>query len=217
MKICRNESGIISDVAQGSEEWLSLRRGKVTGTRAHTVLCNGKGVQTLIDELVIELLSERQESFKSAAMMRGNELEPQARRAFEIAEFEERKVYEVGCVMHPTIKDFMISPDGLFEEYGILEIKCFEAKNYFEHLKAFKSNPSGFTFLDKKYITQVQAGLSCTQNDFARCVIYNPDFLGNEYIEFGIERDESVISQLEELTEEVIYKRDEILREFEND
>lgn len=217
MKICRNESGIIIDVAQGSEEWLNLRRGKVTGTRAHTVLCNGKGSQTLVDELVIELMSEPKESYKSAAMIRGSELEVYARKAFEIAEFERREVVEVGCVMHPSIRDFMISPDGLFQDYGLLEIKCFEAKNYFEHLRDYKRDPSGFTFKDKKYITQVQAGLCCTQNDFARCVIYNPDFYGNEYIEFEIERDEKTISLLEELVQEVIYKRDEILKEFEND
>lgn len=211
---CRNEQGIIN-ISQGSSEWLELRRGKITGTRAHTVLVNGKGLNTLIDELVIEMLSvSSTEPYKSHSMQRGNDLEPLAREAFSIAELDYREVIEVGCVIHPKIKDFMISPDGLFSEYGLLEIKCFESKNYFEHLKAYKNDPFGFKFLDNKYNTQVQAGLSCTGNDFAKGVIYNPDFIGNEYIEFHIERDEKTIKLIEEITEEAIYKRDQILLDF---
>lgn len=210
-KFLKNIKGLV-DVEQGSQEWLDRRKGKITGTRAHTALVNGKGLETLIDQLVIELISHSsEESYKSAAMIRGNELEPIAREAFEVAELDFREAKTVGCIMHPTLKNFMVSPDFLFEDYGVGEIKCFEAKNYYEHWKAFKSNPSKFTFLDKKYITQVQANLACTQNDHAVGIIFNPDFYNREYIEFVIERDEKTISLLEEIIEEVDFKVNNIL------
>lgn len=215
LEICRNKEGIVDDLIQGSDEWLELRKGKITGTRAHTVLVNGKGLDTLIDTLVIELISESSGiSFKSAAMQRGNDLEPLAREAFEVAEIDFREVFEVGSIIHPKISEFMISPDGLFEKYGSLEIKCFEAKNYYEHLKAFKADPVNFTFLEKQYITQVQSGLACTGNDFAKGVIFNPDFIGNEYIEFTIERDDKLISELEEKVEAALEKRDQLIKQF---
>lgn len=203
-----NRKGTIINVEQGSSEWLELRRGKITGTSASTVLTFGKGLDTLIDKLVIEMISKANtEVFKSEAMVRGSELESIARTEFEIRNGFCEAV-EVGMVQHDRIKDFLVSPDGLLAPYSGIEIKCFEAKNYYEHLKAFKENPKDFNFLEKKYRVQVQACLACTGNDHWNVVIYNPDFEGNEYIQFTIERDEDMVSELEEKIEQAIEMRD---------
>lgn len=208
--------GNIIDIPQGSSEWLELRRGKVTGTAAHTVLTFGKGKDTLIDRLVVESISKANfNGFKSDAMKRGNELEPIAASEFLIRNGFPN-VIEVGMIQHERIKDFMVSPDRLVEPYQGLEIKCFEAKNYYEHLKAYKEDPNNFKFLDNQYNTQVQACLACTGNDLWYGVIYNPDFEGNEYIQFEIKRDEAMIAELEEKVEFVLFERDKKIEEMLN-
>ena len=206
--------GKIIDIPQGSSEWLELRRGKVTGTSAHTVLTFGKGKDTLIDRLVIESISNADfNSFKSDAMKRGNELEPEAALEFEIRNGFPN-VAEVGMVQHERIDGFLVSPDRLVEPFKGLEIKCFEAKNYYEHLKAYKADRKNFKFLDNQYNVQVQACLACTGNDMWYGVIYNPDCSGNEYIQFEIERDEAMIAELEEKVEIVLEERDKKIKEM---
>lgn len=206
--------GKIIDVPQGSSEWLELRRGKVTGTSAYTVLTFGKGKDALIDRLVIESISSADfNGFKSDAMKRGNELEPEAALEFEIRNGFPN-VVEVGMVQHERIDGFLVSPDRLVEPYQGLEIKCFEAKNYYEHLKAYKADRRNFRFLDNQYNVQVQACLTCTGNDIWYGVIYNPDFAGNEYIQFEIERDDAMIAELEEKVEIVLEERDKRIKEM---
>lgn len=206
--------GRIIDIPQGSSEWLELRRGKVTGTACHTILEFGKGKDTFIEKLVIESISTTDlEWYKSRSMRRGNELEPDAATEFEIRNGFP-SVVEVGMVQHERIPDFLVSPDRLVSPYQGLEIKCFEAKNYYEHLKAYKADRKNFRFLDNQYNTQVQACLLCTGNDLWHGVIYNPDFEGNEYIQFTIERDEKLISELEEKIEIVLEERDKLIKEI---
>lgn len=206
--------GKIIDVPQGSSEWLELRRGKVTGTACHTILEFGKGKDTFIEKLVIESISTTDlEWYKSRSMRRGNELEPEASLEFEIRNGFP-SVVEVGMVQHERIDGFLVSPDRLVEPYKGLEIKCFEAKNYYEHLKAYKADRKNFKFLDNQYNVQVQACLACTGNDIWYGVIYNPDFTGNEYIQFEIERNEAMIAELEEKVEIVLEERDKKIKEM---
>ena len=208
------KKGKIINVEQGSSEWLDLRRGKITGTSAHTVLVFGKGKDTLVDQLVIEMISKADfNQFKSDAMKRGNELEPLASDEFEIRNgFPE--VHQIGMIQHERISDFIVSPDRIVEPYLGLEIKCFGAKNYYEHLVSYKKDPLNFKFLENQYNTQVQACLACSGADGWYGVIYNPDFGENDYIQFEIERDEALISELEEKIEQALFERDEKLKIF---
>lgn len=214
-RFARNNAGLILDVVQGTPEWHALRRGKITGTAVHSLIAGGQGMDTVVKNLLIDRVSSSAGSdYKSAAMERGNLLEDEARKIFEIYLFDERKVLEVGAIIHPKIKNFMISPDGLYSEYGLIEIKCLEAKNYIDHYIEYKKNPSGFKFLEPKYNTQVQAGLSCSKNDHAVGIIYNPDFSGNEYIEFYIEPDLAFIGMIEDKVSEAEFMANEYFKRY---
>jgi hypothetical protein len=111
------------NIEQGTPEWHETRYGKVGGTK-------NKGLLTDSDVLLIALLGcrmedyEDEDSFTSAAMDRGNELEPEARKqlnAYTGLEFK-----EVGWLQHSTIPLLGISPDGITDDDRFsAEIKCF--------------------------------------------------------------------------------------------
>jgi predicted phage-related endonuclease len=73
-------------------------------------------------ELVCERLTGvTQDHYVSPAMDRGNDMEPYARAAYEMAEGV--MVEQVGLVLHPTLDFAACSPDGLVGTVGGLEIK----------------------------------------------------------------------------------------------
>ena len=68
-------------IEQGSPEWFEQRRGKVTASRIADIMARTKsGYSTSRQNYLMQLLCERltgkvEESFKSSAMQRGNDLE----------------------------------------------------------------------------------------------------------------------------------------------
>ena len=115
----------ISDYAQGSEEWLNARRGVVTASNFSKVFTTKGKLSTsregLINQLIAEnVTGEKTPTFKSDAMQRGNDLEPQARSY--AAMILNKQITEVGLV---KVDDHEIgcSPDGLIGTIGI-EFKC---------------------------------------------------------------------------------------------
>lgn len=119
------------NLVQGTEEWESVRYGKVGGSLS-------KGLFVKSDTLFIQLLSEMTENyqpdydtFETAAMVRGHELEPQARR--ELSEYTCVEFLEAGyfeCEENPLLG---ISPDGISEDLTIgCELKCLGAKKHTE-------------------------------------------------------------------------------------
>lgn len=112
---------------QGSEEWLMARRGVITGSRfkdCRDKLKNGQPSKACLD-YARDVARERfggsaPAKFQNAAMRSGVEQEPVAR-----AMYEARTGYmvdEAGFFM--TDDDlFGLSPDGLIDEDGVLEIK----------------------------------------------------------------------------------------------
>ena len=124
---------------QGSEEWLQARVGVVTASNFSKVFTTAGKLSTSREGLINQLIAEKltnapTETFKSSAMERGNELEPQARAMFEVI-----MGVEVGC-----------SPDGLFDDTGI-EIKCPLPATHCAYLRANK--------LPSTYIQQVQGSM----------------------------------------------------------
>lgn len=118
---------IIHDCLQGSDEWLSMRLGKVTASRFKDVMTNGKGgkpsktAESYMIELAIETITGKSlPFFENDAMRHGTETEPQARAMYELISGNE--VSEVAFIEH---NDFVgVSPDGLVGNDGLLEIKC---------------------------------------------------------------------------------------------
>ena len=118
------------DTIQGTPMWFELRWGKITGTAS-------KGLFIKSDTLLIDLIAqntedwEMEDTYASADMVRGTELEVYAREAISDELFISFK--EVGFLQNASIPILCISPDGLSEDDTIgLEIKCPRAKKHTE-------------------------------------------------------------------------------------
>ncbi len=118
------------DTIQGTPMWFELRWGKITGTAS-------KGLFVKSDTLLIDLIAqntedwEMEDTYASADMVRGTELEVYAREAISDELFISFK--EVGFLQNASIPILCISPDGLSEDDTIgLEIKCPKAKKHTE-------------------------------------------------------------------------------------
>jgi putative phage-type endonuclease len=149
---------MIEMMDQGSEEWFTIRIGKVTASRVADVIAKTKtGYSASRDNYMAQLICERLtgqkgESFTNAAMQHGTDTEPLARAAYEA--FKDVLVDEVGFVPHPTIEMAGASPDGLVGEDGLLEIKAPQTNTHIETLLS-QSVPG-------KYNTQMQFQMACT-------------------------------------------------------
>lgn len=122
------------DIEQHSEEWHKVRYGKIGGTLSKGLFVKS---DTLLEDILSELVEEfdLRESFQSYDMIRGTELEPEARKALNAYLGIELK--EVGWLQCEEIPFLGISPDGLTEcETISSEIKCPSAK---KHLKTVLS------------------------------------------------------------------------------
>jgi len=123
------------EIEQHSEEWHQIRYGKVGGTLSSGLFVNS---DTLLDTVLSELVEDfdLQESFQSYDMVRGTELEPEARKALNAYLGIELK--EVGWLQCEENEYLGISPDGLTEcETISAEIKCPASK---KHLVTIRKN-----------------------------------------------------------------------------
>lgn len=198
---------IIKDVDQGSQEWLDLRLGKITASNfAKIITSTGKpsaSANEYMEELAGEFLMDKAESgFKSDAMIRGNELEEEARQAYE----EERlqKVEEVTMI---DCDKWAYSPDGLVGDDGLIEIKCPLAK---AHSKYIIDNK-----LPSKYKAQVQGGLFVSGRKWCDFISYNPNFKeGYKLFIVRVNRDEEFIEKLEKELVSCDKKKQEIINKI---
>lgn len=125
-------------ITQGQDEWHAIRYGKIGGTRS-------KGLHVKSDTLFYEVLSELQEPYVadfdeyiSPAMLRGMELEPDARR--ELSEYTEIDFLECGWLQCEENELLGISPDGINKELTVAcEIKCPESKRHTETIHTNKT------------------------------------------------------------------------------
>ena len=112
---------------QGSEEWLTARRGVVTGSRfkdCRDRLKNGQPSKACLEyarDVARERIGGRAPAkFQTAAMRAGVEQEPVARAMYEAQ--TGYMVDEAGFFLSDD-DNFGLSPDGLIDEDGVLEIK----------------------------------------------------------------------------------------------
>jgi putative phage-type endonuclease len=149
---------MIEMMDQGTEEWFTIRIGKVTASRVADVIAKTKtGYSASRDNYMAQLVCERLtgqkgESFTNAAMQHGTDTEPLARAAYEA--LKDVLVDEVGFVPHPTIEMAGASPDGLVGDDGLIEIKC---PNTATHIDTLLSQT-----VPGKYNTQMQFQMACT-------------------------------------------------------
>jgi len=155
---------------QGTEEWHSARLGKVTASRIADVLARtktgwGATRKNYAADLVAERLTgQKAETFKSAAMDHGNEMEDQARRMYEF--MRSTATEEVGFVNHPSIEMTGASPDRLIGDDGLLEIKCPNTATHIETLQGGS--------IKGVYLKQMQWQMECTGRQWCDFVSFDP-------------------------------------------
>jgi len=159
----------MSDIIQGSADWFEQRRNKITASRVINILPGAKGAylasrKNYLAEKVCEILTgEVIESFTSEAMQHGINTEALARSAYEA--IKGVLVDETGFILHPDIKDFGASPDGLVNDNGCIEIKC---PNTATHLDTLLNET-----VKREYIIQMQCVMMCCQRQWCDFISFD--------------------------------------------
>lgn len=162
---------IHNNILQGTEEWLKLRLGILTGTKfAGLVTPLGKVSEAkAVDSVRFNLLAERiqqriEPEYLSYDMERGSVLEEYARKIYseEVAE-----VKEAGFITNSTLGfNVGFSPDGLVGSDGMIEMKSRLAKY------TLKTLLSGVT--PSEFVLQCQVGLFVSGRDWIDYISYTP-------------------------------------------
>lgn len=184
---------VISDIKQGSDEWLKLRLGKITASRLSDVMASGRGDApsktraSYMLQLAAELLTGTPEdSFSNKYMEWGTECEPQARSMYEFDSSND--VEEVAFVV--ATEYFGVSPDGLVGDNGLVEIKCPKTTT---QIKRFLKGE-----FPKEYKAQVQGQLLATDRKWCDFVSFDPRISGEaQYFCIRVDRDEDYIKELQ--------------------
>lgn len=203
---------VITEMEQGSAEWLALRLGKVTASRMKDVLSKGRGTaqsktaETYMMELLCERLTgDAKPFFENDAMQWGTATEPQARAMYEL--MSSNTVNEVAFVEH---NEFIgISPDGLIGDDGLLEIKC--PTTITQVRRALTDNYS------KDYYTQIQCQLWVTERQWCDFLSFDPRLdIDASYLLQRVERDDVFIADMEEKTYLFVDVMNELYKKLTN-
>jgi len=194
----------IIDAEQGTDEWLMARLGCPSGSGFSKLITSSGKESTSRAGYVNGLIAEKvtgqiPEGFDNYWMARGRELEPDAKAYFE---FERRcTVQEVGFCKHDEY-ECGISPDGLIDSDGGLEIKCPADATQVKYFRA--------GVLPNEYKAQVQGCLWITKRKWWDFLSYHPSL---PPLLIRVERDEDFIKELERI---VIDACKEIEKESKN-
>ena len=174
----------IHDMEQASPEWFKVRQLKMTASHAQAIASQGKGLETYITELLAEYFSNAEkEHYSNEHTERGNELEPQARGIYELE--TGNFVEEVGFIEYNEYAG--VSPDGLVNNDGLLEIKCPSDKVYMQQLLNNK--------VPSVYEWQMQYQMLATGREWCDYFVYNPNFK-QSFIKIRVHKDEEKQAKL---------------------
>jgi hypothetical protein len=201
----------IIDVEQGTYDWRKLHIGVPSASNFGTIMASGKDGgesstrKKLLNRMAAEILTgEPIDTYKSAAMQRGNDLEPEAREWYARTRFADVQI--VGFIKR-TIKrqlsfsDLIIgcSPDGLVDDRKILEIKTMETDLMIDLLERGAGGFPG------EHRAQAQGMLWVTGRDEVELIIYPSSGIswlnGAPVPTFKLVRDEAYIRQIAEQVE----------------
>ena len=182
---------------QGTPEWHDARRGKITGTGFAKVLSTrGETRKNYMRQLTLERKTGiTAESFSNEAMEWGTKTEPQARAYYE--KIYSVQVVQVGFVDYVPLTQVLrtefgqyvgVSPDGLIDDDGTIEIKCPNISTHIGYA-ATKSLPS-------KYKPQVQGILWVTGRKWCDFISFDPRVEKEPFWCVHVERDEAYINKL---------------------
>lgn len=179
----------IADIEQGSPEWLSLRGGIPTASGFSNIVTSKGEPSKSAQKYMYQLAGERltgapMESYTNGNMARGNEMEAEARAAYEF--ITDNHIEQVAFCFKDERRLYGASPDGLVGADGGVEFK----------------NPiltTAVEYLDKKklptiYTQQTQGFLLVTGREWIDFMAYFP---GLKPLIIRVERDEKFIRALE--------------------
>lgn len=178
------------DIEQGTKEWRDIRKLHFTASNANTIIANGKGLQTLVDDMLSEYYSsgnfpEYTDDYKNYQMKRGNDFEEKARKIYE---FETgNKVDTVGFI--ELDEHIGVSPDGLIGDDGLIEIKNHSDKVFLKLAETKK--------IDKKYLDQMQMQMFVSGRSWCDYFAFNPNF-NPCYIKIRVNKDVETYKQIVE-------------------
>ena len=182
---------IVTDIEQGTPEWLALRLGIATASELDCLLVSGKhptgfGVAafTYMDQLIGERITEEAAElpFQTKATIRGHEQEGVALELYEAR--EEVKVQKVGIILNRGIG---YSPDGLVGTDGLIEIKT--------KLPKFQVGVILSGEVPKEHVAQCQGGLWASDREWIDFISYWP---GMPLFVKRMHRDEAMIRKIAE-------------------
>lgn len=195
-----------ANAAQASGDWLLARAGCFTASRSADLMAKlrdgkpGASRGRLLALLAVERLTGRPvTTYQNAAMLRGIELEGEARDAYSFTLGV--AVVEAGFIPHPTIPFCGCSPDGLVGDDGMVEIKC--PDNMEKHLDALRSGAHA-----DEYRWQLQHQLWVCGREWVDAVSYHPDF--PEGLQLAVKRVARDASAIAEIEAAVIAGNDEV-------
>ena len=180
---------IVTDIEQGTPEWLALRLGIVTASELDCLLVSGKhptgfGVAafTYMDQLIGERITEEAAElpFQTKATIRGHEQEGVAQSLYEAR--EEVGIQKVGIILNHGIG---YSPDGLVGSDGLIEIKT--------KLPKFQVGVILAGEIPKEHIAQCQGGLWASDREWIDFISYWP---GMPLFVKRAHRDEAMIRKI---------------------
>ena len=133
------------NVQQNTDEWFGLRAGKVGGSSIGTIMANygkdfGEPAKKLAVSVAVEQLTgtRQEQSYSNQHMERGHEQEPIARTLYEQETFS--TVTNGGFIECSDLVG--ISPDGLVDDDGIVEIKSVVAHVQYSTIKRGSFDPA---------------------------------------------------------------------------
>lgn len=190
-----------TEIAQRTDAWYAARCGSLGASQVADAIARtrsgwGASRSNVMATLIAERLTGRPaDTFQSAAMRWGNEVEPQARAAYEL--YAGVDVTECGLYRHPEIAGTHASPDGLIGDDGLLEIK---SPNTATHIETLINGT-----IAAGYITQMNWQMACTGRQWVDFVSFDPRMPDDLQLwTKRIERDDQVIADLERMVAEFI-------------
>tara|TARA_R110000751_G_C13728389_1_gene476251 strand:+ start:676 stop:1305 length:630 start_codon:yes stop_codon:yes gene_type:complete len=204
---------IINSCDQGSDEWLLLRLGKVTASKVSDILSKGRGgapskmSETYMLQLVTDIITGKPPVFfENDAMRWGTETEPQARAMYSVNN-NFISVDEVAFIEHNEY--IGVSPDGLIDGNGMLEIKC---PNTTTQIKRALSGD-----YSKDYKAQIQCQLWVAEREWCDFVSFDPRIdYEISYLQQRVFRDEDYILNMKEKTYEFVDKMNDLINQLTN-
>lgn len=204
----------IIDCEQGSEGWFRSRLGVPSASNFSKIVTSKGELSKSLRDYAFDLagqslIEDPEEGFKNASMLYGNDMEPEAREAYQQHTFN--KVDEVGFMIRDGAG---YSSDGLISKTGLVEIKCPQGGDLkvSTHTKYLYDKK-----LPTKYWQQCQGGLMVSGREWLDFVSFHPNFKGDKKLFIiRVERDEEFIKKLKDGINKVIELRNDFIKKIAN-